>query len=364
MQESQTAINNATDASSDGGKTLRVGVAGAGVMGCNHARVIAGIPGVELVGIADPNPSRRAFAQQVLGCETFADVGTLLKRGIAAMFIATPTETHLDVAITCIEEGLHVLIEKPIASSVEEAHKIISAARKANVTLMVGHIERFNPAMEALKNAVFSDQILSIAITRVGPIPPRAPRVGIVVDLAVHDIDLVLWLTQSRIVEIQSQLCSAISQNEDLALLQFRTASGVLAHINTNWVTPFKARTVTVATREKFLVADLLSRQTTEYFGFHPDGSYSMRHLSVSHTEPLRAEIRAFTDAIVRSERPPVSGEDGLASLEVAMRCLEGRDRVERGSVLAPDPRLPSSSNRLRMDEVELQRAFVKRLEE
>jgi UDP-N-acetylglucosamine 3-dehydrogenase len=358
MQEIQSAANNHTDTLAGPAETLRVGVAGAGIMGCNHARVIAAIPGVELVGIADPDPDRRQFAQQVLDCETFPDVGALLKRKIAAVVVATPTATHLEVAITCIEQGIHVLVEKPIASSVEEARRIISAARKANVTLMVGHIERFNPAVEALKQAVLSNQILSIAITRVGPIPPRAPEVGIVTDLAVHDIDLILWLTQSKIVEIQSQLCSAVSQNEDLALLQFRTASGVLAHVNTNWVTPFKARTVTVATRDKFLIADLLSQQTTEYFGFHPDGSYSMRHLSVSHTEPLRAEIKAFTDAIFQSKRPPVSGEDGLASLEVAMSCLEGRDRVERGTPLI------GSSKRVEMDEVELKRAFVKRLKE
>src|SRR5262249_17405123 len=119
--------------------------------------------------------------------------------------------------------------------------------------------------------------------------------------------------------------------------------------------------TVAVATREKFLIADLLTQQTTEYFAFNPDGSYSMRHLSVSHTEPLRAEIRAFTNAVLRSKQPPVTGEDGLASLEVAMRCLDGRDRVERRAAL---PQLPGSPTELRMDEVQLRRAFLKRLEE
>src|SRR3981081_3369853 len=142
---------------------------------------------------------------------------------------------------------------------------------------MVGHVERFNPAVQAIKNALRAEDILSIAITRVGPFPPRMSNVGVVIDLAVHDIDLIRWFTDSKIVEVQPQLSSAIAEREDIALLQFRTASGVLAHINTNWITPFKARNVTVATRNKYIQGDLLTRQVTECFGFQPDGSDSMR---------------------------------------------------------------------------------------
>ena len=118
---------------------------------------------------------------------------------------------------------------------------------------MVGHVERFNPAVAAIKEAIAGEDILSIAITRVGPFPPRMSNVGVVIDLAVHDIDLIRWFTDSEIVEVQPQLSSAVAEREDIALLQFRTASGVLAHINTNWLTPFKARSVTVATRGKYV---------------------------------------------------------------------------------------------------------------
>ena len=178
--------------------------------------------------------------------------------------------------------------------SVEEGDDIIAAARRAGVTLMVGHVERFNPAVQAIKEAIRDEDILSIAITRVGPFPPRMSNVGVVIDLAVHDIDLICWFTDSEIVEVQPQLSSAVAEREDIALLQFRTASGVLAHINTNWLTPFKARTVHVATKRKYVIGDLLTRQVTECFGFQPDGSYSMRHLSVGHAEPLRAELHGL----------------------------------------------------------------------
>ena len=204
---------------------------------------------------------------------------------------------------------------------------------------MVGHVERFNPAVIAIKEAIRGEDILSIAITRVGPFPPRMSNVGVVIDLAVHDIDLIRWFTDSDIVEVQPQLSSAIAEREDIALLQFRTASGVLAHINTNWITPFKASSVTIATRGKYLMGDLLTRQVTECFGFQPDGAYSMRHVSVGHDEPLRAELIAFV-AAVRGEKPPaVTGEEGVASLEIATRCLEGRSTVD--GALIPEGAAP-----------------------
>jgi UDP-N-acetylglucosamine 3-dehydrogenase len=304
---------------------LRLGVVGVGVMGCNHARVLAEMPGVTLVGVADPDHKQAESVGRALGCATVADIRDLLELGVDAVSIAAPTHLHRTIALAAISRGVHVLVEKPITSSVEEGREIIVAARRAGVTLMVGHVERFNPAVQAIKEALRDEDILSIAITRVGPFPPRMSNVGVVIDLAVHDIDLISWFTGSEIVEVQPQLSSAKAEREDIALLQFRTASGVLAHINTNWLTPFKARTVHVATKAKYVIGDLLTRQVTECFGFQSDGSYSMRHLSVGHAEPLRSELSAFVDAVRSSTRPPVTGEEGVASLEIAIRCLNGR---------------------------------------
>ncbi len=308
-----------------GNDRLRIGVVGVEVMGSNHARVLSDIPGVELVGVADPDRKQRDFVSDTLGCEAFDSVDALLNRGVDALSIAAPTHLHHDIALKCIARGVHLLVEKPIASTVAEGRAIVAAARRAGVILMVGHVERFNPAVQSVKRAIKDQNILSIAITRVGPFPPRMSNVGVVIDLGVHDIDLIRWFTESEIVEIQPQMSSAVAEREDIALLQFRTASGVLAHINTNWLTPFKARNIHIATRDKYLIADLLTLQVTECFGFQPDGSYSMRHLSVGYAEPLRAELVAFVDAIRTGERPAVTGEEAVASLEIAIRCLEAR---------------------------------------
>src|ERR1700716_3554376 len=181
-------------------RSLRVGVVGAGVMGSNHARVLAGLPDTTLVGVVDPLPAHRARATELTGCRTFASLDELVAEGIDAVTIAAPTHLHHEIALACIAREIHVLVEKPIASSVEEGRDIVDAARRAGVTLMVGHVERFNPAVAAIKAAISGEDILSIAITRVGPFPPRMSNVGVVIDLAVHDIDLIRWVTGSAIV--------------------------------------------------------------------------------------------------------------------------------------------------------------------
>jgi predicted dehydrogenase len=303
---------------------LRFGIIGVGVMGSNHARVLSEVPGVELVAIADPDRSLAMKIAKAVGCDAVADHNTLIGLGLDAVIVAAPTHLHHAIALDCIEAGVNLLVEKPIAPTVEEGRQIVAAARRKGVKLMVGHVERFNPTVLAIKQAIESEDILSIAITRVGPFPPRMSNVGVVIDLAVHDIDLIRWFTGSEIVEVQPQLTKARAAREDIALLQFRTASGVLAHINTNWLTPFKARTVHVATRDKYVIGDLLTRQVSECFGFQPDGSYSMRHLSVGHAEPLRAELLAFVKSVRDDEKPIVGGDEGVASLEIAIQCLEG----------------------------------------
>ncbi|WP_454918152.1 Gfo/Idh/MocA family oxidoreductase [Xanthobacter sediminis] len=307
-------------------RALRVGVTGIGIMGSNHARVLSGLPGAELVAVADPDQAQAERVASFLGCQAVGDHRALIDLGLDAVVVAAPTHLHHQVALDVIGAGCSVLVEKPIASTVEEGREIVAAAREKGVTLMVGHVERFNPAVRAVKDAIRDEHLLSVAFTRVGPFPPRMSNVGVVIDLAVHDIDLIRWLTDSEIVEVQPQTSAALAAREDIALLQFRTASGVLAHINTNWLTPFKARTVHVATAKKYVIGDLLTRQVTEHFDYRPDGSYSTRHLPVAYAEPLKSELENFLSAVRAGRAPEVTGEQGVASLEIAISCLAGHD--------------------------------------
>ncbi len=301
---------------------LKVGVAGAGVMGRNHARVLSDIRDFRLTHVFDADAATARGVADVYDATGVDDVHAFAGAGLDAAVISTPNRTHADVGVALLERGVHVLVEKPIAATVADAQRLIDAAKANDRVLMVGQVERFNPAVEAVKRAIADEQIISIQITRVGPFPPRMGEVGVVIDLAVHDIDIIRHLTDSEIVEVQPQLARTKAEREDTALLQFRLENGTIAHITTNWVTPYKTRTLQVATPNKFVVADLMTRQVTEYFGQQPDGSYSTRGVMSWPNEPLKKELEAFAHAIRTGETPAVTGEDGLRNLEVALRCL------------------------------------------
>ena len=301
---------------------LNLGVAGVGVMGRNHARVANDMREFDLTAVFDPDGVTADGVAAAYEASAYTDLDAFAASGIDAAVVATPNRFHADTAVALLESGIHVLVEKPIAPTVEESQRIIDAAHANNRVLMVGHVERFNPAVDTVKRAIDGDEIISIQITRVGPFPPRMGEVGVVIDLAVHDIDIIRHLTGSEMAEVQSLLGHTHASREDSALLQFRMDNGTIAHITTNWVTPYKTRTLQVATKSRFVVADLITRQVTEYFGQQPDGSYSTRMLNSWPNEPLKKELEAFATAIKTGEAPAVTGEDGLRNLEVALRCL------------------------------------------
>nr|WP_313039565.1 Gfo/Idh/MocA family oxidoreductase [Brevundimonas diminuta] len=301
---------------------LKIGVAGAGVMGRNHARVLAELRDVELTTVFDPDAVTAEGVAAAYGAAAVTTAEAFVAAGLDAAVIATPNRYHAELGVALLNAGVHVLVEKPIAATVADAQAMIDAARANDRVLMVGHVERFNPAVETVKRAIDGDEIISIQITRVGPFPPRMGEVGVVIDLAVHDIDIIRHLTGSGMTEVQSLLGHTHASREDSALLQFRMDNGVIAHITTNWVTPYKTRVLQVATKNRFIVADLITRQVTEFFGQQPDGSYSTRMLNAWPAEPLKKEHEAFVHAIRTGETAAVSGEDGLRNLEVALRCL------------------------------------------
>ena len=301
---------------------LKIGVAGAGVMGRNHARVLSELRDVELTTVFDPDAVTAEGVAEAYGATAVTTAQAFVAAGLDAAVIATPNRFHAELGTALLNAGVHVLVEKPIAATTADAQAMIDAARANTRVLMVGHVERFNPAVDTVKRAIDGDEIISIQITRVGPFPPRMGEVGVVIDLAVHDIDIIRHLTDSEIAEVQPQLARTRAEREDTALLQFRLENGTIAHITTNWVTPYKVRTLQVATLNRFVVADLITRQVTEYFGQQADGSYQTRAVNSWPAEPLKKELEAFAHAIRTGEPPAVTGEDGLRNLEVALRCL------------------------------------------
>ena len=256
-------------------------------MGRNHARVLTDIRDFHLTAVFDPDALTAEGVAAAYDAEAFTTAEDFVAAGLDAAVVATPNRHHADLGVALLEKGVHVLVEKPIAATVVDAQRMIDAARANDRVLMVGQVERFNPAVEAVKRAIDGDDIISIQITRVGPFPPRMGEVGVVIDLAVHDIDIIRHLTESEIAEVQPQLARTRAEREDTALLQFRLENGVIAHITTNWVTPYKVRTLQVATQNKFVVADLMTRQVTEDFGQQSDGSDSTRGVLSWPAEPL-----------------------------------------------------------------------------
>jgi UDP-N-acetylglucosamine 3-dehydrogenase len=305
------------------GKRLRVGVVGAGVMGKNHARVYSELPDVELVGIADTDNSLATELAQTYNTEAFGSYGSLLELGLDAVSIAVPTSMHRQVAIDTAQARAHMLVEKPIADTAANAEEIIKAAEQNGVKLMVGHIERFNPIVLVLKKSMEAAEVISINITRVGPFPPRIRDVGVIIDFAIHDIDLIRYLTGSEVRKVYSLVSKTnLSEHEDGALLSFEMENGCLAHLTANWLTPFKVREINIAARRKFIKGWFQEQKVWEYRQSGEDNSYIVKELPVPFAEPLRLELEAFLEAVKNDQKVPVSGEEGLKALEIAIQCV------------------------------------------
>ncbi len=301
-------------------KLLKVGVVGVGVMGAEHARVYSTLKGCQLVGVYDNHKSLAKKVARKLGVTSFQNLDDLLKE-VKAVSVCTPTTTHFDVASKALNQRVAVLIEKPIANTLEEAEKLIKLAKINKTTLSVGHIERFNPVIETLKKRLEKQKVISINITRLGPIPPRIKDVGIILDLGTHDIDLIRYLTKSHFEKINSVFSSKSNKFEDAAILSFQMKNKTIASVITNWYTPYKVRQIEVATMDKLLVGNLMSQQVVEYSNYDGSGSYVTKSLPVKYTEPLYEELNSFTQAISSNKKPRVSGLDGLEAVRVALYC-------------------------------------------
>jgi len=320
---------------------LKAAVIGTGSMGTNHARIYADMNGVKLIAAADLDQNHRANLEERFTVTVYSDYHELLtKEKPDIVSIAVPTADHAAVALDCLHAGVHVLVEKPIASSLEEARKIISTAENLKLKLMVGHIVRFNPAVRELKKHLEAGElgrIFQIVCHREGPFPTRIRDVGVVVDLAPHDIDIMRYLSQSEPMRVYAETEKRIhTDHEDLLLATLRFKNGITSALNINWLTPTKIREINVlGEKGMFQINDLTqdlyfyenslavngiwdSLKTIQ--GVNPG---KMVRFAFDRKEPLQMELTAFVEAVRDNLPVPVTGEDGFEALRIALALVQ-----------------------------------------
>ncbi len=316
--------------------TIRVGVIGVGSMGHNHVRVFWEMPDVEVVGVADADAAAAAAVARRYGTRAYTDYVQLLdEQRPSAVTIAVPTVDHLAVALEAIRRGVHLLVEKPIAFSLAEGQQIIAAAQQAGIALMVGHVERFNPAVIALKAHLGTGElgrVFQIDARRQGPFPARVKDVGVVIDLAVHDLDVLRYVTGAEVVRIYAETERRIhSTREDLLSGLVRLSDGTVGILEVNWLTPTKIRELYVTGERGMFRVDYITQDLCFFENATANGpgwetlhmlrgvseGRMIRHV-IAKKEPLRAELEAFLAAARGEEPVAVSGADGLKALELA----------------------------------------------
>jgi predicted dehydrogenase len=320
-----------------GQRELRVGLAGLGSMGRNHLRVIGTRPNVRLVAIADPVEDVLAAACESSGAQGFADALAMIRDvDLDAIVIAAPTMAHVDLAHAAIDAGLAVLVEKPLAATVEEASGIVEAGRAAGTPIQVGHVERFNPAVLELGRLLgegWLSTVYAITSRRAGPFPARIRDVGVTVDLATHDVDILSWIARERPLRVYAEIAQRLhATHEDLLFGLLHFPSGATGMLDVNWLTPAKRRSLSVVGEEGMFELDYLTQrltftrsdmsQSNVIGGFATTFTGDVAELPVSNAEPLAAELDAFFDVVRNGGRPAVDGEDGLWAVTIAQALL------------------------------------------
>ncbi|HMN10831.1 MAG TPA: Gfo/Idh/MocA family oxidoreductase [Bellilinea sp.] len=321
--------------------TLKAAVIGVGSMGVNHARVYWELPDVDLVGVSDSNGEVAARVAKKYSTVGYTDYRKLLDETQPDIVtIAVPTMFHKDIALDVIDRGISLLIEKPIAFSVEEGQIIIDAAERKGVKLMIGHIERFNPAIIGLKQRITNGElgkIFQMDARREGPFPARIGDVGVIIDLAVHDLDIMRYVSQDDIVRVYAETEQRIhSKYEDMVTGLARFSKGAIGTLAINWLTPTKIREFIVTGEKGLFRVDLLTQDL--YLYDNPDTQTSewqtlqvlrgvregkMTRFVLAKKEPLRAEQEAFIQSVAENKPVPITGLDGLRALTLAKALVE-----------------------------------------
>ena len=317
---------------------IRVGLIGLGSMGRNHLRVLGTLPGASLVAISDPMPAALEAAVSSSGATGYADAEEMLdKAALDAVVIAAPTTFHLPLAMAAIGRGIAVLVEKPLAATPEDALRLAVAARDSGVPVQVGHIERFNPAVRELGRLLAGGSLSTVfAITsrRAGPFPDRIRDVGVTIDLATHDADILSWIAGQRPIRVSAETAQRIhTGHEDLLFGLLHFPGGAIGMLDVNWLTPAKRRSLVVLGEEGMFELDYLTQRLTFsraearavptlIRGYAPTFEGDVTEIPVERQEPLAAELGAFLGVVANGGRPEVDAEDGLWAVAIADALL------------------------------------------
>jgi virulence factor len=336
-------------------RPIRIGVIGVGNMGQHHARVLSSMKDVELVGVADINVERGLETASKYKVRFFEDYCDLLPL-VEAVCVAVPTRLHYAVGINCLLAGIHVLIEKPIAASISEAESLVNAAAESQCILQVGHIERFNPAFKELSQVLKTEELLALEAHRMSPYSDRANDVSVVLDLMIHDIDLLLELAASPV----TKLTASGTRSLDSGYLDYVTATlgfanGIVATLTASKVTHRKIRRIVAHCKNSFTEADflkneiLIHRQTTansltdhRQVLYRQDGV--IEKVYTSNIQPLSAELEHFVNCVHGGNQPSVGGEQALKALRLAslIEQMALEDRVWNPLDWQSEPRVQS----------------------
>jgi UDP-N-acetylglucosamine 3-dehydrogenase len=317
----------------------RVAVIGVGNMGKNHVRVYSQNPDVDLVAISDIDKNTAQSVGSMFGVKWYLDYNEMLKREeIDAVSIVVPTTKHEKVASDVIGYGKHVLLEKPIAESIKSAKKIIEKANESRIKLMVGHIERFNPAVAKIKQLIEEGKlgkVVSISSKRVGPYANIKNNVGVCLDLAIHDIDVMRFITNDEVSEVYAKIGNNSLSEEDYVSILLTLKKGITGLIEANWLTPTKIRRLDVTGTKGYAALDYI-RQDLNLYGkvlserpadyeelIIAYGQPCMGKIEIKKEEPLKLEVNHFIKSIMDDSTPLADGQSGLRNLEVALTALQ-----------------------------------------
>jgi predicted dehydrogenase len=304
-------------------KRIRIAVVGVGHLGQHHARLLAAMPQVDLVAVVDTDPQRGAEIAAKCGTAAHTDASTLVGN-VDAAIIATPTTSHVEMALPFIEAGAAVLVEKPLAASVAEADRLVEAAAARGGLLAAGHTERFNPAVAAA-SALISDPRF-IEIHRLGTFPDRSLDIDVIFDLMIHDVDMLLAVVGSDVVSVEAVGVNVLTPRVDIANARFRFASGCIANVTASRISRDLVRKARFFQHDSYVSIDYAEQEVEAYRLVSEDGARPAIRggpIAVTRNEPLRLELEDFVDA-VRVNRPPaVTGRDGRAALALATQVSE-----------------------------------------